>query len=121
METKKLVKDWFERWENGDFMNIPVSDNFRHTSPYGIIKGKKNYLDLIEANRDKFLGHRFEIHDEIYDAHRACVRYTAIQENFRLEVSEWHFTKNGLIQEIIAYYNIPGEIREDRKLKMEEG
>ena len=43
--------------------------------------------------------------------------YTAKQEDFELEVTEWHYVKNNLIQKIIAYYNIPGEIREDRKLE----
>jgi len=85
--------------------------------PYGTIEGKSSYMNLIEANKDKFLGHRFEIQDILADGDKACVRYTAIQNDFRLEVSEWHYVKNGLIENIIAYYNIPGEIREDRKLK----
>lgn len=70
---------------------------------------------MVEANKDKFLGYRFEIHDEIYDKDKACVRYTAIQGDFHLDVSEWYFAKNALIEEIVAYYHI-GEIREDRKL-----
>lgn len=116
MSTKDLVRQWFQKWETGDFLRLPISENFRHTSPYGIISGKKEYISLVEANKDKFLGHRFELHDELYERNKACVRYTAIQGDFRLDVSEWHFVKDGLIEEIAAYYNIPGEIRDDRKL-----
>lgn len=116
MESKELVKRWFDKWEKGDFLNLPVSEDFKHTSPYGIIDGKERYISLVEANKDKFLGHRFVLHDEIYDRDRACVRYTAIQGDFRLEVSEWYWIKDSLIEEIVAYYNIPGEIREDRRL-----
>jgi hypothetical protein len=116
MNIKHLVKTWFEKWDDGDFYHLPVSDNFKHTSPFGTISGKKEYLSLVESNKEKFLGHRFQIHDEIYDNDRACVRYTAIQGDFRLDVSEWYYIKNDLIEEIIAYYHI-GEIREDRKLK----
>ena len=65
----------------------------------------------------RFLGHRFEIHDTIYKNDSVCVMYTAVQGDFRLEVTEWHYVKDNLIQKIIAYYNIPGEIREDRKLE----
>jgi len=64
---------------------------------------------LVEANKDKFLGHRFEIHDIICYTAKARVRYSAIQGDFRLEVTEWHFVKDGLIEEIVAYYNIKEE------------
>ena len=117
MNTESLIKQWFDLWETWDFMDLPISETFRHTSPYGTIEGKAEYLKLVEANRDKFLGHRFEIHDLLFGDNRACVRYTAIQGEFRLEVSEWHYVKNGLIEEIVAYYNIEGEISEERKLK----
>ncbi len=115
MELKKLVKLWFEKWEAGDFHRLPISESFKHTSPFGTIDGKREYIRLVEANKDKFLGYRFRIHDEIYDNAKACVRYTAIQGEFKLDVSEWYFAKNDLIESIVSYYHI-GEIRDDRKL-----
>ncbi len=118
MEIMDLVNAWFERWENGEFMNLPISENFTHTSPYGTIEGKKAYLDLIVANINKFLGHRFEIHDVIYEENKACIRYTAKKGNFSLDVSEWHYVKEGKIDKVVAYYNIEGEISEDRKLSL---
>ena len=115
MNSKSLVKKWFDKWLEGDFHNLPVSENFQHTSPFGIISGKKNYVNLVESNKDKFLGYRFDIQDEIYDEKKACVRYRAIQRDFTLDVSEWYYFKNNLIEQIYAYYHI-GVIREDRKL-----
>nr|WP_279344003.1 nuclear transport factor 2 family protein [Gramella jeungdoensis] len=115
-----MIKEWFSKWEEGDFLNLPVSDNFSHISPYGTITGKDKYIELVETNKDKFLGHRFELHDELYGEERACVRYTAIQDDFSLEVSEWYYVRDGLIEEIVAYYNIEGEISEDRKLSNPE-
>lgn len=117
MSTKELVKSWFQKWETGDFMHLPITENFSHTSPYGTINGKDSYTDLVESNLDKFLGHTFIIHDELYGEDHACVRYTGIKGDFRLEVSEWYYIKNGLIEKIVAYYNIEGEISEERKLK----
>lgn len=117
MTTQLIVKKWFAIWEEGNFEDIPICTNFSHTSPYGTINGKKDYLDLVNANRDKFLGHRFEIHDELYGDNKACIMYTAIQGDFRLEVSEWHYIERDCIKKIIAHYNIEGEISEERKLK----
>ncbi len=116
MTTKTLIKTWFATWEEGDFQSIPVSDDFRHTSPFGTIEGKTAYLELVEKNRDKFLGYKFVIHDALYGNDSACVRYTATQGAFKLDVSEWYYFRDNRISEIIAYYHI-GEIREERQLE----
>jgi len=88
MRVQKLVESWFDKWEAGDFYNLPIAENFRHTSPFGTIDGKEGYLKLVEANRDKFLGYSFQIHDRLFGKENACVRYTALQGDFRLDVSE---------------------------------
>ncbi len=117
MNTETIVRRWFALWESGDFRDLPLADNFRHTSPFGTTEGKETYLQLVESNRDKFLGYQFEIHDAIFEEGRACLRYTAWQgEAFSLDVSEWHYLKGELIEEVVAYYHI-GEIREERVLE----
>ena len=115
MDAKTLVSDWFAKWEAGDFHNLPVTAAFKHTSPFGTIDGRDAYVHLVEINKDKFLGYHFKIHDTVYAQDRACVRYTATQGDFKLDVSEWYYLKDDLIDEIITYYHI-GEIREERKL-----
>lgn len=115
MDAKDLIENWFFKWEKGDFLNLPVSDSFKHTSPFGTIEGKQVYLDLVQGNKEKFLGYSFQIHDAMYADDHACVRYTGVQGDFTLDVSEWYYIKDGLIDEIIAYYHI-GEIKEDRKI-----
>lgn len=116
MKTEQLIKSWFAKWGEGHYHQLPLSASFKHTSPFGTIDGKDAYLDLVEQNQDKFLGYSFEIHDAIYEENKACVRYTARQgEDFKLDVSEWYYIKDGLIEEIMAYYHI-GEIRDERKL-----
>ncbi len=105
MDLKELVRTWFEKWEKGDYQNIPITENFKHSSPFGTIEGKKTYLDLVAANKDKFLNHRFEIRDEIYHENKACVRYLAIHGEDSYEVSEWYYPKDGLIEKIIANFH----------------
>lgn len=115
MNTEALVKKWFALWEAGDYAHLPLAENFTHTSPFGTIEGKAAYLGLVAANPDKFLGYRFKLHDGLYEKSRACVRYTALQNDFKLDVSEWYYVKDDLIESIVSYYHI-GEIRDDRKL-----
>lgn len=110
MASEDLVRAWFENWEDGDFRAIPVTDDFEHISPFGTISGRQEYLDVVEANQDQFLGFRFDIHDEIYDDGKACVRYTARKGEFSLDASEWFFGDKTGIQRIISYYNVGGDV-----------
>ena len=110
--SKHIIEQWFSAWETGNFKEIPVTEDFTHTSPYGTIKGKQAYLELVANHTDKFLGHEFSIHDILCESQQACARYTAKKENFQLEVSEWYFFNNNLIETIIAYYNIPNSNQE---------
>ena len=50
MTVEALVKDWFEKWEEGDFLNLPLAAQFKHTSPFGTIEGKENYLSIVEVH-----------------------------------------------------------------------
>ena len=118
--SKDLVEKWFEKWRSGDFLNLPISDDFTHTSPYGTISGKQAYIDIVEANKEQFLGYEFTIHDSMFERDKACVRYTANHGDFILEVSEWYYIKDNLIHSIVAYYNIDSEIPEDRQLETPE-
>ncbi len=88
MDAKEVLDTWFALWESGEFLNLRLAENFTHVSPYGTIQGKNKYLQLVDANKDKFLNHQFEIHDILHEGNKACVRYTAIKDDFRLEVSE---------------------------------
>ena len=116
IESERLVIEWFEIWQKGNFQDLPIAEHFSHTSPFGVVQGKKAYLNLVESNAEKFLGYTFEIQDAIYEEDKACVRYKAKQgDDFELEVSEWHYINMGLIEKVVAYYHI-GEIREDREL-----
>ena len=112
-----LVSVWFEIWDKGNYQELPISSDFKHHSPYGTIDGKEAYMDLIVANKDKFLGNKIELEDSLFDEDKACVRYTIHNPGFSMVVSEWIYAKDGLITEIFAYYNIEGEISEGRKLK----
>ncbi|MTI20523.1 nuclear transport factor 2 family protein [Fulvivirga sp. RKSG066] len=117
MNAKEITHQWFDSWNTGTLENLPLTENFEHHSPYGIIRGKEEYLKLVNANRDKFLGNKIEIIDELYSEDKAAVRYIVSKDDFSMAVSEWLYIKNGLIDTIHAYYNIEGEISEERKLK----
>ena len=103
--VEQLINQWFDIWSNGNFEDLPLSQDFRHTSPYGIVEGKDSYLNLIEKNKSSFLGNQFKVHEVIYSEDKASVRYTM---NDSMEISEWFYLKDDLINEVVSYYNIKG-------------
>jgi hypothetical protein len=107
-----LVKTWFEMWSTGDYRSLPLAGEFTHTSPYGTIEGREEYLRIVADNEDQFLGFEFQILDELYDADKASVRYTARSGDHVLEASEWFFGDGENISSIISYYNI-GDVSYD--------
>ena len=117
MNSEALIREWYSKWESGDFLKLPLKPDFTHSSPFGKIEGRDAYLKIVEENKDKFLGYKFQIHEIISGKDKASVRYTAKQGNeLKLDVSEWFYFENGLIREIKAYYHI-GEIAKDRQIK----
>lgn len=106
MDCRSLIRSWFEKWESGDFETLPLSDDFQHTSPYGLVDGKADYLSLIKGNRAAFLGKTFKINEEVFDGNRAVVRYTMATATGTMEISEWFHCENDLIKAVISYYNI---------------
>ena len=116
MNPKALSDAWFDAWNSGNYKAIPVSDDFRHTSPYGTIEGRRTYLEIVESNKDKFLGNEIQIHDQVVEGNRCVVRYTIKNPAYEMEVTEWMYCRGNQIREIISYYNIEGEISESREL-----
>ena len=119
MSIQELVNRWFDLWKTGDFESLPLAESFTHTSPYGKVEGKENYLDLARANQEAFTGNTFDIHDTLFGDHHACIRYTMISPTGTLEVSEWIYEEDGLIVEIIAYYNLEEERQAGRGIEIE--
>jgi hypothetical protein len=107
-----LVTTWFEKWSTGDYRSLPLAREFTHTSPYGTIEGREAYLSIVADNEEQFLGFEFQILDQLYDANKACVRYTARSGDHALEASEWFFGDGEKISSIISYYNI-GDVSYD--------
>ncbi len=101
-----IVEKWFSCWETGELDQLPITNDFEHTSPFGTISSKSTYLDIVEKNKDRFLGKSFQIIDKIIEGNNACVRYEVINPDGNMDVCEWYTMEGGLIKNIYSYYNI---------------
>ncbi|MBT8234927.1 MAG: nuclear transport factor 2 family protein [Bacteroidia bacterium] len=119
MTIQELVTAWFELWTTGNFEELPLAENFTHTSPYGIVNGRENYMNLARTNKEAFTGNTFDIHETLFDGNRGCIRYTMKSPTGTLEVSEWIHESNGMISKIIAYYNLQEERAAGRGIQID--
>ena len=103
-----VVKKWFDLWEEGNVEELPLTNDFKHHSPFGTIETKEKYLELVSKNKDNFLGNSFKIIDHIQEENKVSVRYELLNKNTGLdmEVSEWFILNGDLIQEVWSYYNV---------------
>jgi hypothetical protein len=51
MVSRELVDSWFDAFRERDISKLELAEDFVHTSPYGEIKGRDAYLDLVGRTR----------------------------------------------------------------------
>ena len=61
IDVHPVVKKWLSCWETGKLEDLPIQDDFCHTSPFGTIETKKHYLEIVEKNKADFLGNTLTV------------------------------------------------------------
>lgn len=95
---------WFDAFRKKDIAVLEqnLADNFMHASPYGEIKGKDAYLDLVRGNTEAFFDCTIEILDTIESESSAAVRYLV---NSRPACDVIH-VENSKVTRIFSYYHV---------------
>ena len=103
-----VVRRWFSCWESGNVDALPITEDFRHTSPFGTIESKAHYLEIVYNNTQDFLGNKLTVTKQIREGDNVCVQFEQKNENTGLEmtVCEWYSLRGDLIKEIRSFYNI---------------
>ena len=103
-----VIKKWFSCWETGNIEELPISDDFSHTSPFGTIEPKERYLKIVKKNRRDFLGNKLTVIKQIKEGENVCVQFDQKNVNTGLEmtVCEWYIVKGDVITEIRSFYNV---------------
>ena len=99
--SKELLEAWFDAFRTKDISKLKLAEDFVHTSPFGEIKGRDTYLNMVRENADTFFSKTITI-QEIFDCgDRFAVRY--LVDDF--PACECIYVDNGEISKIVAYYH----------------
>jgi hypothetical protein len=100
--NRELVDAWFDAFRNKDISKLELAGDFVHTSPYGEIKGRKAYLDLVRENPEAFFNPVIKIIDVIEGGDRFAVRYLMNGK----PACDCIYVKDGQISKIYSYYHV---------------
>lgn len=100
--SSNLAEAWFDAFRNKDLSELELAEDFVHTSPYGEIKGRKAYLDMVRENSEAFFSPVIEILDVFECGDKFAVRYL-VDKN---PACDCIYVRNDQISKIYSYYHV---------------
>ncbi len=100
----EIARTWLRAWDTGDLSLLALTEDFVHTSPFGRIEGREEYMRIVEPmSGDSTVG--ITVLRVMEDGDQAVIAYELETTAGKVEVCEWIFVENGRIREINAYYD----------------
>ncbi|MFG0257418.1 MAG: nuclear transport factor 2 family protein [Phycisphaerales bacterium JB043] len=106
-QARHLAEQWLTCWLEQRPDDIPLADDFVHTSPFGRIEGREHYLEMTKpksAENTKAL----RILRVIAEGNTAAIVYEIDTPTTTYEACDWVFVEDGRIKEIKAYFDPRG-------------
>jgi hypothetical protein len=100
--SRKIVDDWFDAFRQRDISKLKLAEDFVHTSPYGQIKGRQTYLNLVKENEEAFFSPKLDILDIFECGPKYAVRYL-VNGN---PACDCIYVRDGQISKIFSYYHV---------------
>jgi hypothetical protein len=109
-KSEILARAWIEGWNTGKPDDIPLAENFTHSSPFGEVKGREKYLEWVKPLATKNVA-ALKIIKILGDETEAAVWFEMNTPGGLIRVVDWIKTFNNEIISIASFYdptNIPG-------------
>lgn len=102
--AEHLARLWIELWNEGKPDDIPLAEDFVHTSPFGVMSGKTQYLETVKPLAAENVT-ELTIKSILSNDKEAAIRFTMKSPNGPIEVVDWVSVENGLIIAITSFYD----------------
>lgn len=100
----EIARTWLRAWDTGDLSLLGLAPDFVHTSPFGRIEGREEYLRIVEPmSRKSVVG--MTVRDVLEAEDRAAIAYELETTAGAVEACDWIYVEDGRIREIHAYYD----------------
>ena len=102
--AETLARVWIDYWNKGTPDDIPLAENFKHTSPFGCVQGRKKYLDWVKPLAAKNVT-ELEILRTVSSLNEAAIHFEMQTPKGPIHVCDWVVVKDGEITEIHSFYD----------------
>lgn len=112
-KVEQMSRQWILVWNDGDPADLPLADDFQHTSPYGVLEGREHYLATVVPMARKNVA-KLTIEDVIVSGDRSAVRYHVTHPSGgTMQACDWLTFVDGKLAQVRSYYERPAADRSD--------
>ena len=100
----RLAHLWIEAWNRGEPESIPLAETFVHTSPFGRLEGRENYLEKTKPIAKRNVT-SLTVLKTIATSEEAVILYEVQTPTGTLQACDWIFVEGENIAEIRSFYD----------------
>lgn len=103
-DPSTLARIWIDSWNQGTPEKIPLSEDFTHTSPFGVVSGRKAYLEWVTpmAQTDVI---ELRILRVLSDGDQATIHFEMRTPVGPIEACDWLRVEGSVIKEVHSFYD----------------
>ena len=107
--NREIADAWLQAFIEKDLTNLKLAEDFVHTSPFGAIRGRDIYLEIVRANEEAFFSQSIDMVD-VFRGPESLPGIVGEKFVYRYRVGEMDacdcvYIQNGQIAEIFSYYH----------------
>jgi len=104
--SAELAAGWIEAWARMDieWLKERLAPDFVHTSPFGRLEGRDNYLERVAPMAQKSV-QDLSIKDVIASGNQAAIWFENRTPRGTIPSCDWVRVEDGLIKEIQSFYD----------------
>jgi hypothetical protein len=103
-ESERLARAWIDGWNAGRPEDIPLASDFTHVSPFGVIKGRDEYLAKVKPMAAKNVT-SLEIVRVLSVDGESAIWYEVTTPNGLLQACDWIQTGNEEILAVTSFFD----------------
>ena len=102
--AEELALAWIDLWNKGEPDQIPLTEDFVHTSPYGRVEGRKTYLEWVKPLARQNVT-SLNVLRTIGGSDQAVVHFEMHTPAGTIQVCDWITVEGDQIAEIHSFYD----------------
>ena len=103
-DIRSIARRWIEVWGVGNPASLPLADDFTHTSPFGTIRGRAKYLEIVEPMAEANVA-ALHVKDVIAEGNRAAILLTMDIPGATVDCCDWLVIEDNLIRSVHSHYD----------------